>query len=126
RGNYQGLVLAPNHSRGILTPLRRALAARLPVVIVSAPLDFPTSDKLGYIVNDDEKLGEIAAAEIASLINAKGAIALVGLTPYATGARRRALTGQPVPGNPRCEPWGRGLQRRARGRAYQWHSGFAS
>jgi ribose transport system substrate-binding protein len=90
RGNYQGLVLAPNHSRGILTPLRRALAAGLPVVVVSAPLDFPASDKLGYIVNDDEKMGEIAAAEIARLINGKGSIALVGLTPYAPGVMQRA------------------------------------
>src|SRR5262245_10151181 len=90
RGNYQGLVLAPNHSRAILAPLRRALAAGLPVVVVSAPLDFPASDKLGYIVNDDEKMGEIAAAEIARIINGKGYIALVGLTPYAPGVMQRA------------------------------------
>jgi ribose transport system substrate-binding protein len=90
RGDYQGLVLAPNHSRAILTPLRRALAAGLPVVVVSSPLDLPASDKLGYIVNDDEKMGEIAAAEIARLIKGKGSIALVGLTPYAPGVMRRA------------------------------------
>lgn len=91
RGNYQGLILAPNHSRAILAPLRRALAAGLPVVVVSAPLDFPASDKLGYIVNDDEKMGEIAAAEIARLIHGKGSIALFGLTPsYAPGVMQRA------------------------------------
>ncbi len=89
-GNYQGLILAPNHSRAILAPLRRALAAGLHVVVVSAPLDFPASDKLGYIVNDDEKMGEIAAAEIARLIHGKGSIALVGLTPYAPGVMQRA------------------------------------
>jgi ribose transport system substrate-binding protein len=90
RGNYQGLILAPNHSRGILAPLRRALAAGLPVVVVSATLDFPASDKLGYIVNDDEKMGEIAAAEIARLIRGEGSIAIVGLTPYAPGVMQRA------------------------------------
>ena len=90
RGNYQGLVLAPNHSRAILAPLRRAIAAGLPVVVVSSPLDFPASDKLGYIVNDDEKMGEIAAAEIARLINGKGSIAIVGLTRYAPGVMERA------------------------------------
>jgi ribose transport system substrate-binding protein len=90
RGNYQGLILAPNHSRAILAPLRRALAAGLPVVVVSAPLDFPANDKLGYIVNDDEKMGEIAAAEIARLIRGKGSIALAGLTPYAPGVMQRA------------------------------------
>jgi ribose transport system substrate-binding protein len=90
RGNYQGLVLAPNHSRAILAPLRRALAAGLPVVVVSSSLDFPASDKLGYIVNDDEMMGEIAAAEIARLIQGKGSIAIVGLTRYAPGVIERA------------------------------------
>jgi len=69
RGNYQGPVLAPNHPLAILAPLRRALAADLPVVIVSAPLDLPAGSRLGYIVNDDEKMGELAAAEIARLIS---------------------------------------------------------
>ncbi len=90
RGKYQGLVLAPNHSLAILTPLRRALAAGLPVVVVSAPLDLPASSKLGYIVNDDEKMGELAAAEIARLIRGKGAIALVGLARHAPGVANRA------------------------------------
>lgn len=90
RGNYQGLILAPNHSRAPLAPLRRALAAGLPVVVVSAPLDFPAGDKLGYIVNDDEMMGEIAAAEIARLIQGKGSIAIVGLTRYAPGVMERA------------------------------------
>ena len=55
RGKYQGLILAPNHSLGIRAPLHRALAAGLPVVIVSSQLDFPAHPNLAYIVNDDEK-----------------------------------------------------------------------
>jgi ribose transport system substrate-binding protein len=90
RGKYKGLILAPNHSFAILTPLRRALAAGLPVVVVSAPLDLPTGDKLGYIINDDEMMGELAAAEISRLINGRGEIALVGLTRAAPGVANRA------------------------------------
>lgn len=90
RGDYQGLVLAPNHPFAVLAPLRRAIAAGLPVVVVSAPLDLPAGDKLGYIVNDDEKMGEIAAAEISRLIGGKGAIALVGLARSAPGVANRA------------------------------------
>lgn len=89
RGKYQGLVVAPNHRLAILSPLHRALAAGLPVVVVSAPLDIPANGKLGYIVNDDEKMGELAAAEIARLIHGKGSIALVGLARYAPGVRDR-------------------------------------
>jgi ribose transport system substrate-binding protein len=90
RGKYQGLVLAPNHPLAVLAPLRRALAAGLPVVVVSAALDLPAGDKLGYIVNDDDNMGELAAAEIARLIDGKGAIALVGLARYAPGVVNRA------------------------------------
>jgi ribose transport system substrate-binding protein len=89
RGKYQGLVVAPNHRLAILAPLRRALAAGLPVVIVSAPLELPAGGTLGYIVNDDEKMGELAAAEIARLICGKGSIALVGLARYAPGVTGR-------------------------------------
>jgi ribose transport system substrate-binding protein len=89
RGNYQGVVLAPNHTLGIRAPVRRALAAGLPVVIVSALLDIPASSKLSYIVNDDEKMGELAAAEIARLIHGKGSIALVGLARFAPGVTLR-------------------------------------
>lgn len=89
RGKYQGLVLAPNHPLAILAPLRHALAAGLTVVIVSAQLDLPAGNKLAYIVNDDEKMGELAAAEIARLIDGKGSIALVGITRSAPGVIRR-------------------------------------
>jgi ribose transport system substrate-binding protein len=89
RGRYQGLVLAPNHQLAILTPMRRALVAGLPVVVVSAPLDLPANGKLGYIVNDDEKMGEMAASEVARILHGKGSIALVGLARYGPGVTPR-------------------------------------
>jgi ribose transport system substrate-binding protein len=94
RGRYQGLVLAPNQTLGVLAPLHRALAAGLPVVVVSAQLDLLPSRKLGYIVNDDEKMGELAAAEVARLIHGRGSIALVGLARYAPGVTRRVRSAE--------------------------------
>ena len=82
-------MLAPNHTLGIRAPLSRALAAGLPVVIVSADLDLPASSKLAYIVNDDEKMGELAAAELARIIHGRGDIALIGLARFAPGITRR-------------------------------------
>jgi ribose transport system substrate-binding protein len=90
RSEYQGLVLAPNHPLGVLSPLRRAIAAGLPVVIVSAQLDLPANGRLGYVVNDDEKMGELAAAEVARLLRGRGAIALIGMGRYAPGVTQRA------------------------------------
>lgn len=94
RGRYQGLVLAPNQTLGVLAPLRRALAAGLPVVVVSSQLDLPASSRLGYIVNDDEKMGELAAAEVARLIRGRGSIALVGLARYSPGVASRVRSAE--------------------------------
>ena len=55
------------------------------MVVVAEPLDLPAGPKLGYIVNDDEKMGELAAAEIARLIHGRGSIAIAGLTATAPG-----------------------------------------
>ena len=96
RGKYQGLVLAPNHTLGIRAPLSRAVAAGLPVVIVSADLDLPASRKLAYIVNDDEKMGELAAAELARQIHGKGDIALIGLARFAPGITSRVRAAERV------------------------------
>jgi ribose transport system substrate-binding protein len=111
RGRYQGLVLAPNHTLGIRAPLSRALAAGLPVVIVSAELDLPASNKLGYIVNDDEKMGELAATELARLIHGKGDIALIGLARFAPGITRRVRAAERLLANrfPDIHVVGRGI-----------------
>ena len=93
-GNYQGLVIVPNHALSILAPLRRAGAAGVPVVVISTQLDFPASDKVGFVVNDDEKMGELAANEIARLVNGKGSIAVLGLARYAKGIRVRARSAE--------------------------------
>ena len=94
RGKYQGLVVAPNHPLTILSPLRRALAAGVPVVIVSSSLDLPAGAQLGYVVNDDERMGEQAAEEVARLIGGKGSIALAGLARQAPGVTRRARSAE--------------------------------
>lgn len=94
RGRYQGLVLAPNHSLAILAALRRAIATGLPVVVVSAPLDLPPTNKLGYIINDDDKMGELAAAETARPIHGKGSVALIGLARYAPGNLNRVMSAE--------------------------------
>ena len=36
KGRYRGLVLAPDHSQALITPVRRALASGLPIVIVGS------------------------------------------------------------------------------------------
>ena len=94
RGNYRGLILAPNHPLAILVPVRHALAAGLSVVIVSAQLNLPAGGRLGYVVNDDEKMGELAAAEIGFRLKGKGTIALAGIARYAPGIKDRVRSAE--------------------------------
>lgn len=79
RRGYQGLVLAPNHPLAPMEPLRRILDQGIPVAVIATRLNIPASDKLGYVVNDDRKMGELAAAEIARLIGGDGPVAMIGL-----------------------------------------------
>ena len=90
RGDYQGLIVAPNHPLAILSSLGRALAEGVPVVVVSSPLTIPANGRLGYIENDDEEMGKLAAEEIAKRIEGRGDVAFIGLSWYAPGVTQRA------------------------------------
>lgn len=89
-GNYRGLVLTPNQSLALITPVRRALAHGLPIVIVSSSIPVPAGDKLSYILNDEEEGGRIAARRVAQLLHGRGTIAILGIDPDIAGIMVRA------------------------------------
>lgn len=89
-GDYQGLVLAPNQSLALITPVRRALAHGLPIVVISSPLPVPAGDNLSYILNDEEEGGRIAAHRVAQLLHGRGTIAILGIDPDVKGIMLRA------------------------------------
>jgi ribose transport system substrate-binding protein len=90
--HYDGLVLAPDHSLAMLTPVRRALAAGIPVVIVSSALELPSNSLLSYILSDDKMAGRMAAERIGAILG-HGSVAVLGVDPDVTGIvlRQRAL-----------------------------------
>jgi ribose transport system substrate-binding protein len=89
-GDYQGLVLAPDHALALVTPVRRAVARGLPTVIVGSPLAIPPGGRLWYILNDEETGGRIAAQRIASILHGQGSIAILGIDPDISGIMSRA------------------------------------
>lgn len=89
-GDYQGLVLVPSQSLALITPVRRALARGLPIVIVSSPIPVPAGDKLSYILNDEQEGGRIAAQRVALLLHGQGSIAILGIDPDVAGIMVRA------------------------------------
>jgi ribose transport system substrate-binding protein len=84
-GNYQGLVLAPDHVLSLIAPVRRALRREIPTVVIGSPLPIPAGGNLMYILNDDEEGGRIAAQRVAGLLNGRGTVALLGIDPDIAG-----------------------------------------
>jgi ribose transport system substrate-binding protein len=89
-GNYQGLVLSPDHALALITPVRRAMARGLPTVIVGSPLAIPPGNGLSYVLNDEEAGGGIVAQRIGALLNGQGTVALLGINPDILGIVTRA------------------------------------
>ncbi|HVT98347.1 MAG TPA: substrate-binding domain-containing protein [Acidobacteriaceae bacterium] len=86
---YAGLVLAPDQTLALMTPVRRALSKKIPVVIVGSPLPLQPGGKLTYIVSDDAAAGRIAAERIGSILNGKGTVAILGINPDIAGVLER-------------------------------------
>lgn len=85
-----GLILAPSQSLALITPVRRALASGLPIVVVSSPLPIPAGDNLFYVLNDEQEGGRLAARRVAQLLHGSGTVAVLGINPDIAGIMVRA------------------------------------
>jgi ribose transport system substrate-binding protein len=86
---YEGIVLAPDQSLALISPVRRALSEGTPVVIIGSPLPIPPGQKLSYIINDEEQAARMAVDRIAHLLRGKGTVALLGVDPDIAGIMTR-------------------------------------
>jgi ribose transport system substrate-binding protein len=90
RNNLEGLVLAPDQELALMTPVRRAVEHGVHTVIVGSPLTIPASDRLSYILNDDEEGGRIAAMRVGKILHGRGKVAVIGINPDIAGILIRA------------------------------------
>lgn len=90
KGHYQGIVIAPDQSLALVTPVRRSLAKGIPIVILGSPLLVPPQGKLFYVLNDEQKGGHIAAQRVAALLKGRGTVAILGINPDIAGTLLRA------------------------------------
>lgn len=84
RNGDNGLILAPDQSLALITPVRRAIARGVHTVIVGSPLSIPPDKHLAYILNDDEEAGRIVARRIGKILDGKGSVAIIGINPNVT------------------------------------------
>lgn len=86
---YAGLVLAPDQSLALMTPVRRAISAGIPTVIVGSSLPLQPQGKLVYLLSNDEKAGQMAAKRIARILNGSGTVAVLGINQNIDGVLLR-------------------------------------
>lgn len=86
---YAGLVLAPDQTLALMTPVRRALSHNIPVVIVGSPLPLEPGGRLTYILSDDAATGKMAAERMGTILNGKGSVAILGVDPDIAGVLER-------------------------------------
>ena len=78
---FQGLLLAPDHSLALISPVRRALSHGIATVVIGSSLPIPPSPNLTNVVNDDERGGQLAAERVSSLLRGHGKVAILGIDP---------------------------------------------
>lgn len=76
-----GIIVSPIQTLPVRTPIRRVLAEGVPVVVIDTELGIPSGPKLGYVLNDEQEGGRIAARRVGSILGGKGNIAIVGMQP---------------------------------------------
>jgi ribose transport system substrate-binding protein len=70
--------------------VRSALAQGIPTVIISSPLAMPPGDHLFYLLNDEEKGGELGAERVSAILHHRGKVAILGIDPDISGIMTRA------------------------------------
>jgi ribose transport system substrate-binding protein len=86
---YAGIIITPDQTLPLRTPIRRIVAGGLPMVVVGTNLGIAPSAKLSYVLNDDTAGGQMAARRIGKILNGRGSIAILGINPQLTGITTR-------------------------------------
>jgi ribose transport system substrate-binding protein len=89
RRGDEGIVIAPDQSLALMTPVLRAISAGLPTVVLGSQLPMPAAGALSYVLNDEDEEGKIAAARLCERLHGKGTIAVLGVDPGTPGIVRR-------------------------------------
>ena len=76
-----GIIVSPIETLPMRTPMRRALARGVPAVVIDTELGIPPGPRLGYVLNDEEAGGRIAARRVGAILRGRGVIAIVGINP---------------------------------------------
>src|SRR5271168_1609319 len=78
---YKGIVLAPDETLALRTPIKRVLAQHIPIVVVGTELGISPDIRLSYVLNDEVTGGRLAARRLGLVLDGRGSVAVLGLDP---------------------------------------------
>ena len=76
-----GIIVSPIETLPMRTPMRRVLARGVPAVVIDTELGIPPGPRLGYVLNDEDAGGRIAARRVGAILHGQGNLAVVGIDP---------------------------------------------
>jgi ribose transport system substrate-binding protein len=85
-----GLIVSPVEELPLRTPVRDALAHGTPVVVVGTDLGLAPGKDLAYVLNDEQRGGQMAARRIGELLHGRGTVAILGISTQLTSTAERA------------------------------------
>jgi ribose transport system substrate-binding protein len=90
---FAGIIIAPDQTLPLRTPIRRLVSKGLPIVVVGTDLGIAPTAKLAYVLNDEVAGGQLAARRVGAILHGSGSIAILGINPQLTGitARERSF-----------------------------------
>jgi len=89
---YRGIVVAPDETLALRSPVQHVLDNKVPVVVVDDDLELPSNPRLAYVLNDEGIGGEIAARRVVLKLGGKGSIAVMGINLHLRSMQTRALS----------------------------------
>jgi ribose transport system substrate-binding protein len=77
-GKYSAIVLAPLDDRALVSPVKQATQARIPVVIIDSGLEATAgTDFVSFVATDNRRGGELAGQKLGELLGGKGSVLLL-------------------------------------------------
>lgn len=86
-GRVNGIVLAPLDAKALVSPVRDAVSAKIPVVIIDSALD--SQIPAATVSTDNYKGGTLGARRLGALLNGKGKVILLRVLAGSTSTMQR-------------------------------------
>lgn len=88
----RGVIVSPIAELPLRVPVHDAVERGVPVVVIGTNLGLPPGRHLAYVLNDEERGGQMAARRIGDRLKGHGRVAILGINRELTSTAERALS----------------------------------